>query len=100
MARTARKYSMGASRDVERAMKKRKAGTLKSGGSGRKVKSRRQAIAIGLSEARREGKKVPPKKSARSAAKKTAKTASKTSRKKTAKKTSRKTTKKTSSKKG
>jgi hypothetical protein len=43
-------------------MKKRKAGTLKSGRSGRKVKSRKQAIAIGLSEARREGKKVPPKK--------------------------------------
>jgi hypothetical protein len=42
-------------------MKKRKAGTLKSGGSGRKVKSRKQAIAIGLSEARREGAKVPTK---------------------------------------
>ncbi|MGY4306641.1 hypothetical protein ACVIJ6_003884 [Bradyrhizobium sp. USDA 4369] len=104
MARTARKYSKGASRDVERAMKKRKAGTLKSGASSRKVRSRKQAIAIGLSEARREGKKVPPKKSARSAAKKSsiksAKKASKTSSKKTAKKTSRKTTKKKSSKKG
>jgi hypothetical protein len=42
-------------------MKKRKAGTLKSGRSGRKVKSRKQAIAIGLSEARAEGKKVPKK---------------------------------------
>src|SRR3954468_15793349 len=100
MARTARKYSKGASDDVGRAMKKRKAGTLKSGGSGRKVKSRKQAIAIGLSEGRREGKKVPPKKSARSSAKKTAKKASKTSSKKTAKKTSKKTTKKKSSKKG
>jgi hypothetical protein len=66
----ARKYSKKASAKVERAMKKRKAGTLKSGRSGRKVKSRKQAIAIGLSEARREGKKVPPKKGAK---KKTAK---------------------------
>jgi Family of unknown function (DUF6496) len=55
----ARRYSRGASKDVERAMRKRKRGTLKSGRSGRKVKSRKQAIAIGLSEARREGKKVP-----------------------------------------
>ena len=51
----ARKYSKKASADVERAMKKRKAGTLKSGRSGRKVTSRKQAIAIGLSEARAEG---------------------------------------------
>ena len=57
----ARKYSKKASADVERAMKKRKAGTLRSGRSGRKVKSRKQAIAIGLSEARAEGKKVPKK---------------------------------------
>jgi len=55
----ARRYSRSASKDVERAMRKR--GTLKSGRSGRKVKSRKQAIAIGLSEARREGKKVPRK---------------------------------------
>ena len=55
----ARKYSRGASKDVERAMRKRKRGTLTSGGSGRKVKSRKQAIAIGLSEARKKGKKVP-----------------------------------------
>jgi hypothetical protein len=58
----ARKYSRAASQDVERAMRKRKRGTLKSGRSGRKVKSRKQAIAIGLSEARREGKKVPKRK--------------------------------------
>ncbi|WP_213739046.1 DUF6496 domain-containing protein [Bradyrhizobium sp. dw_411] len=64
----ARKYSKTASADVERVMKKRKAGTLKSGRSGKKVTSRKQAIAIGLSEARAEGKKVPKK-----AAKKTAK---------------------------
>jgi Family of unknown function (DUF6496) len=55
----ARRYSRSASKDVERAMHKRKRGTLKNGRSGRKVKSRKQAIAIGLSEARRKGKKVP-----------------------------------------
>jgi hypothetical protein len=58
----ARRYSRSASKDVERAMRKRKRGSLKSGRSGRKVKSRKQAIAIGLSEARKKGKKVPPKK--------------------------------------
>jgi Family of unknown function (DUF6496) len=57
----ARKYSKKASADVERAMKKRKAGTLRSGRSKKKVTSRKQAIAIGLSEARAEGKKVPKK---------------------------------------
>ncbi|MBR1150982.1 DUF6496 domain-containing protein [Bradyrhizobium sp. JYMT SZCCT0428] len=57
----ARKYSKKASTDVKRAMKKRKAGTLKSGRSGRTVKSKKQAIAIGLSEARAKGKKVPKK---------------------------------------
>ena len=57
-----RKYSKGAAKKVERAMKKRKAGTLRSGRSGRKVKSRKQAIAIGLSEARKRGAKVPKKK--------------------------------------
>jgi hypothetical protein len=61
MARKARKYSKKASSSVERAMKKRNAGTLKSGRSGRKVKSRKQAIAIGLSEARAAGSKVPKK---------------------------------------
>jgi len=59
----ARKYSRSASKDVESAMRKRKKGTLKSGRSGKKVKSRKQAIAIGLSEARQKGKKVPKKKS-------------------------------------
>jgi len=57
----ARKYSKTASAKVGRAMKKRKAGTLKSGRSGKKVKSRKQAIAIGLSEARAAGAKVPMK---------------------------------------
>ena len=59
------KYSKKASTSVERAMKKRNAGTLESGGSGRKVKSRKQAIAIGLSEARAAGAKVPKKRSAK-----------------------------------
>lgn len=56
------RYSKGAQKTVEKAMHKRKKGTLKSG-SGKKVKSRKQAIAIGLSEARKQGKKVPAKKS-------------------------------------
>jgi hypothetical protein len=57
----ARKYSKAAGRKVERAMDEMKRGTLRSGRSGRKVTSRKQAIAIGLSEARRAGKKVPRK---------------------------------------
>jgi hypothetical protein len=57
----ARRYSRSASKDVESAMRRRKRGTLKSGGSGKTVKSRKQAIAIGLSEARKKGKKVPKK---------------------------------------
>jgi hypothetical protein len=57
----ARKYSKKASAKVERAMKERNAGTLRSGRSGRKVTSRKQAIAIGLSEARAAGAKVPKK---------------------------------------
>jgi hypothetical protein len=55
------KYGKKASEKVEKAMHERKRGTLRSGGSGRKVKSRKQAIAIGLAEARREGGKVPRK---------------------------------------
>ena len=58
----ARKYSKTASKKVEKVMHERKEGTLKSGRSGKKVKSRKQAIAIGLSEARRAGAKVPKKK--------------------------------------
>ncbi|HSL79499.1 MAG TPA: DUF6496 domain-containing protein [Pseudolabrys sp.] len=58
----ARRYSRSASKDVERVMKKRKKGTLRSGRSGKKVTSRKQAIAIGLSEARKKGKKVPRRK--------------------------------------
>ena len=89
----ARTYSKKASADVARVMKKRKAGTLKSGGSGRKVTSRKQAIAIGLSEARRDGAKVPNKKTAaRSSAKKSAskrKSANTTAKKRAWKKTGR-----------
>ncbi len=66
----ARKYSKGASKKVKRAMHKRKKGTLKSGRSGKKVTSKKQAIAIGLSEARREGKKVPRKKGGKKKSKK------------------------------
>jgi hypothetical protein len=60
---TGRKYSKGAGKAVEREMRKMKRGTLKSGRSRKKVTSRKQAIAIGLSEARRAGAKVPRKKS-------------------------------------
>jgi hypothetical protein len=62
----ARRYSRSASKDVERSMRKRKRGTLRSGRSGKKVKSRKQAIAIGLSEARKKGKKVPKRKGSKS----------------------------------
>jgi hypothetical protein len=61
----ARKYSKAAGRKVERAMEEMKEGKLRSGGSGKKVTNRKQAIAIGLSEARAEGKKVPRKKAAK-----------------------------------
>lgn len=57
-----RKYGRKASSKVKRAMHERKRGTLRSGRSGKKVKSRKQAIAIGLSEARRSGHKVPSRK--------------------------------------
>lgn len=90
------KYSKKSRKTVESAMHRKKKGTLRSGKSGKKVKSRKQAIAIGLSEARKKGAKVPaPKK--KSAKKKSAK---KTSRKKSAKKSTRKrsTRKKSTSK--
>lgn len=57
--RRGRKYGKKASQKVERAMRERKRGSLRSGRSGKKVTSRKQAIAIGLSEARRSGAKVP-----------------------------------------
>jgi hypothetical protein len=55
----ARKYGKKASKKVEKAMRERKRGTLRSGRSGKKVTSRKQAIAIGLSQARKAGAKVP-----------------------------------------
>ena len=57
----ARKYSKKASKKVKKAMHERKRGTLRSGRSGKNVKSKKQAIAIGLSEARRSGARVPKK---------------------------------------
>jgi hypothetical protein len=67
-----RKYGKAAGKSVESAMRRRKKGTLKSGkgGKGGKVKSRKQAIAIGLSEAREKGAKVPRKRTTKKAAKK------------------------------
>jgi topoisomerase IA-like protein len=90
-------YGKKAGDKVEKAMHEKKEGTLKSGRSGKKVTSRKQAIAIGLSEARKAGGKVPAKKGAakKSTAKKT--TAKKsTARKTPAKKTARKSAKKSS----
>jgi topoisomerase IA-like protein len=85
-------YGKKAGDKVERAMHEKKEGTLKSGRSGKKVTSRKQAIAIGLSEARKEGAKVPAKKSSAKKA-----SAKKTSAKKsTAKKTAPKSAKKSS----
>ncbi|MBB4365915.1 hypothetical protein GGD65_006984 [Bradyrhizobium sp. CIR18] len=94
MARKAKKrrYSRSSGSDVESEMRRYKKGTAKSGRKGRggRVKSRKQAIAIGLSKARKKGKKVPKK-----AAKKTSR---KTSKKRTTKKTSKKSSKRKSSK--
>jgi hypothetical protein len=86
----ARKYSPGASKDVEREMRKFKRGTLRSGkgGKGGKVKSRKQAIAIGLSEARREGKRVPAKPASRSSKSSRSSTARKGARSKKGRKQS------------
>ncbi len=63
--RKKRKYGPKAQKKVERTMREMKRGKLRSGGSGKKVTSRKQAVAIGLSEARREGDKVPKKQSSR-----------------------------------
>jgi hypothetical protein len=86
-----KKYGKKAQDKVEKAMHERKRGTLKSGSSGKKVTSRKQAIAIGLSEARREGGKVPKKKSSskKSTSKKSSSKKS-SSRKSTSKKSSSK----------
>ena len=81
------KNSKGAQKKVRDVMREKKRGTLKSGRSGKKVTSRKQAIAIGLSEARKKGAKVPKK-----AAKKTGRKTAKKTAKKAAKKTARKRT--------
>ena len=88
------KYGKKAQQKVRKAMHERKRGSLKSG-SGRKVKSREQAIAIGLSQARREGGKVPAKKSSR----KKSSSRSSSSKKKASTKRSRKSTKSSAKKK-
>jgi hypothetical protein len=75
------KYGKAASKRVASAVRRKKKGTLKSG-SGRKVTSRKQAIAIGLSEAREKGGKVPPKSSRKTSRKTARKTSRKTSGKK------------------
>jgi hypothetical protein len=62
---SSRRYGPRAQRKVERAMHERKRGTLRSGRSGKRVTSRKQAIAIGLSEARRSGAKVPQRRSSK-----------------------------------
>jgi len=67
-----RKYGKSASKRVKSAMHRRKKGTLKSGRSGRKVTSKKQAIAIGLSEAREKGAKVPRKRAAKKGGRKSA----------------------------
>ena len=78
------KYSKGAQNKVEKAMHEEKRGQLKSGRSGKTVTSRKQAIAIGLSEARKEGAKVPPKKGAKKKAAKKAAPKKKAAKKKSA----------------
>ena len=76
------RYGKKAQDKVEKAMHERKHGTLKSGKSGKKVTSKKQAIAIGLSEARKEGGKVPKKGSSKKGSKKGSKKSSKKSSKK------------------
>jgi len=101
-----KKYGKKAQDKVEKAMHERKHGTLKSGSSGKKVKSRKQAIAIGLSEARREGGKVPSKKSSskkssskKSSSKKSSSKKSSSKKSSSKKSSSKKSTKKSSKKK-
>jgi hypothetical protein len=92
------KYGEKAQSKVKKAMHERKVGSLRSGSSGKKVKSRKQAIAIGLSEARREGGKVPAKKSARKTTKRGAKTSTKRAAKKSTKRPAKKRAAKRSTK--
>jgi hypothetical protein len=83
-----RKYGAKASQKVEKVMRERKRGTLRSGGSGKKVTSRKQAIAIGLSEARRAGGKVPSKRSSRKTSSRKTSSRASSSRKTSSRRTS------------
>jgi hypothetical protein len=95
-----RKYGKAAGKSVKRAMHKRKSGTLKSGGSGRTVKSRKQAIAIGLSEAREAGAKVPRKRTSKKSTRKRSTAKKRGGRKSTSKRSSaKKSTRKRSTRK-
>ena len=95
------KYGKKAGEKVRKAMHERKRGTLKSGGSGKTVKSKKQAIAIGLSEARSEGGKVPSKKSSKkkSSGRKSSSRKSSGRKSSSRKSAGRKSTRKTSSRK-
>jgi hypothetical protein len=90
----ARKYSKKASKKVEKVMRERKRGTLRSGRSGKKVTSRKQAIAIGLSEARREGAKVPARRKKRRTAKRGAAKRRTTGKRRTGRRGTRRNTRK------
>ena len=92
------KYGTKAQSKVKKAMHERKTGTLRSGKSGKKVTSRKQAIAIGLSEARRAGGKVPAKKSAKKSTKRAAKKSTKRASKKSTKRAAKKSTKRAAKK--
>ncbi len=94
------KYGKKSQQKVKKSMDEMKKGKLKSGRSGKKVTSRKQAIAIGLSEARKSGGKVPKKSSPKKSAKKSSpkKSSKKSSSKKSAKKSSKKSAKKSSKK--
>lgn len=90
--RGGRKYGEAASKSVESAMRRRKRGTLKSGkgGKGGTVKSRKQAIAIGLSEAREKGAKVPRKRAGKKGGRKAARKGGRKTRKKASRKRAKK----------
>ena len=84
------KYGKKAGQKVKKAMHERKRGQLKNGGSGKTVKSKKQAIAIGLSEARREGGKVPARKSSKKKSSRKSSGHKSSARKSSTRKTSRK----------
>ncbi|MGZ5160304.1 MAG: DUF6496 domain-containing protein [Burkholderiales bacterium] len=93
------KYGKKAGQKVKKAMHERKRGQLKSGRSGKTVKSRKQAIAIGLSEARAEGAKVPARKSSKKKASRKSSARKSSARKSSGRKSARKTSRKSASRK-